>query len=223
MADDVRPVGVRILGTGRFIPTRVLSNADLERIVDTSDEWIMERTGIKERRITDDSQANSDISYPAAVRALESASFDPADLDAIICATVTADNPFPSLACKLQAMLGARQAFAFDISAACSGWIYGLELAQSLIMTDRARHVLVVGAETLSKIVNWTDRATCVLFGDGAGATLLGPSETPERGILSSRLAADGRHYDLLVQPAGGSRLPASHRRAISATLTSAP
>jgi 3-oxoacyl-[acyl-carrier-protein] synthase-3 len=186
-----------------------LTNADLERMVDTSDEWITERTGIKERHIVTDSEATSDIAYPACVRALEDGDFAPEDLDTIICATVTPDNPFPSTACKLQARLGAHRAFAFDVAAACSGWIYALGLAQGLMQAEMARHVLILGAELLSKITDWTDRSTCVLFGDGAGATLLGTT-TERIGLLSCCLASDGRHYDLLYQPAGGTRLPPS-------------
>jgi 3-oxoacyl-[acyl-carrier-protein] synthase-3 len=210
MADDAGRVSPCILGTGRNVPERILTNADLEKIVDTTDEWIIERTGIRERHITTAAEANSDVAYPAAVRALEDAGLAAADLDAIICATVTPDNPFPAVACKLQALLGADNAFAFDVSAACSGWIYSLELAHGLMQTGSARHILVMGTEMLTKIVDWTERTTCVLFGDGSGAAVLGPSQG-SCGLLSCRLATDGRHYDLLVQPAGGSRLPPSH------------
>jgi 3-oxoacyl-[acyl-carrier-protein] synthase-3 len=178
-------------------------------MVDTSDAWIVERTGIKERHIASESEATSDVAFPAAQRALSQAGLSADDLDVILCATVTGDHPWPSLACKLQSLLEAKNAFAFDISAACSGWIYGLGVTQSLIATGRAKHVLVVGAELLSRIVDWTDRTTCVLFGDGAGATVLGPSTT-ERALLSCCLASDGDRYELLYQPAGGTRFPAS-------------
>lgn len=200
---------IAMLGTGHHVPERILTNQDLERMVDTSDEWIRERTGIRERHIASESEATSDMCQPAAERALADAGIGATDLDAIICATVTADNAFPSLACKLQARLGASNAFAFDLGAACSGWIYSLQVAQGLIRAGNARHVLVLGAECLSKIVNWEERSTCVLFGDGAGACVLGPS-TGDAGILSCCLASDGNHYDLLIQPAGGSRMPAS-------------
>jgi 3-oxoacyl-[acyl-carrier-protein] synthase-3 len=197
------------MGTGHHVPERVLSNADLERMVDTSDEWITERTGIKERRITTAEEATSDMAHPAARRALEEVGFPPDKLDAIVCATATPDNPFPATAVKLQALLGADNAFAFDVGAACAGWIYALAVAQGLYCSDFAKHILVVGAECLSKITDWTDRSTCVLFGDGAGAVLLGPA-SGDAGLLSICLATEGRHYDLLYQPAGGSRLPAS-------------
>lgn len=207
-----RTIAARVLGTGRAVPARILTNADLERMVDTSDEWITERTGIKSRFIASDDEATSDFACPAAARALEDAGLDAEELDAIICATVTADNPWPSLACLIQAHLGATRAFAFDVSAACSGWIYSLGIASGLIASGAARHILVVGAECLSKIVDWTDRSTCVLFGDGAGATVLGPPNGDgESGLLSCCMAADGRRYDLLHQPAGGSRMPPTH------------
>ncbi len=205
-----QPIGAMVLGTGHCVPEGVLTNADLEKLVDTSDEWITERTGIKERRISTEKEATSDFAFPAAVQALEEAGLSPQELDAIICATVTPDTVFPSLACTLQNRLGAMSAFAFDVSAACSGWIYGIGVAKSLIQSGMARHVMVVGAESLTKITNWTDRSTCVLFGDGAGATLLGPTTEP-KGLLSCCLAADGRHGELLHQPGGGSRRPASH------------
>ncbi len=199
----------RILGTGRHAPEKILTNHDLERMVDTSDEWIVERTGIRTRHIASADEATSDFTLHAARRAMTEAGLTGADLDAIICATVTPDNPFPSMACRLQALLEARDAFAFDISAACSGWIYGLGIARGFIDTGVAKHVLLIGAEALSKIVDWTDRTTCILFGDGAGATVLGPSHD-ERGVLSCCLAADGERYELLYQPGGGTRIPAS-------------
>jgi 3-oxoacyl-[acyl-carrier-protein] synthase-3 len=200
---------VRILGTGRATPARVLTNAELETMVDTSDEWITERTGIRSRHIAAEGEATSDFALPAARKALERAGVSADELDAIICATVTGDHPWPSLACRLQSLLEARRAFAFDVSAACSGWIYGLGISRSFIETGMARTTLVVGAETLSRIVDWTDRTTCVLFGDGAGAAVLGPS-TSSRGLLSCCLASDGDRYELLYQPAGGTRFPAS-------------
>lgn len=200
----------RVLGTGRSVPERTLTNQDLERMVDTSDEWITERTGIKSRFIASADEATSDFACPAAARALEEAGLSATDLDTIICATVTADNPWPSLACKVQAHLGATRAFAFDISAACSGWIYSLGIGSALIESGTARHVLAIGAECLSKIVDWSDRSTCVLFGDGSGATVLGPAVGDGAGLLACCMASDGRRYDLLYQPAGGSRTPAT-------------
>jgi len=186
-----------------------VTNADLERLVDTSDAWIVERTGIKERHIAGEGEATSDFAFPAAERALAQAGISADDLDVILCATVTSDYPWPSLACRLQSLLRAKKAFAFDISAACSGWIYGLGVTRALVATGAAKHVLVVGAESLSRITDWTDRTTCVLFGDGAGATVLGPSTT-NQGLLSCCLASDGDRYELLYQPAGGSRFPAT-------------
>ncbi len=205
-----RPLRACVLGTGHKVPDRILTNADLERIVDTSDEWITERTGIKERHISSDEQATSDFAVPAAMQALEEADLSPERLDTIICATATPDTPFPSLGCVVQKRVGAVNAFAFDVTAACSGWIYAIGVATSFIRSGTAKHVMVIGGECLTKITNWTDRSTCVLFGDGAGATLLGPT-TNSKGILSCCLASDGRHGDLLHQPAGGSRRPASH------------
>ena len=208
---DTRP-RARILGTGRNAPSRVVTNHDLEKMVDTSDEWITERTGIKQRHVAAADEATTDFTLPAARTALEEAGLEPSDLDGIICATVTPDNPFPSMACRLQSRLGATGgSFAFDLSAACSGWIYGLGMARGLIETGSATNILLIGAETLSKIVDWTDRTTCVLFGDGAGATVLGAStdDGPE-GVLSCCLAADGDRYELLYQPGGGARIPAT-------------
>jgi 3-oxoacyl-[acyl-carrier-protein] synthase-3 len=201
---------LRLAGTGRATPKKILTNADLETLVDTSDEWITERTGIKQRHIAEADEANSDFALPAARQALEDAGMEPGDLDAIVCATVTADNPWPSLACKVQAELGARGTIAFDLSAACTGWIYSLGVAEGFFHSGMAKNILVLGSECLSKIVNWNDRQTCVLFGDGSGATVLTPSDD-DRGILSCALAADGRHYELLYQPAGGSGRPPTH------------
>jgi 3-oxoacyl-[acyl-carrier-protein] synthase-3 len=188
----------------------VLTNADLEKLVDTSDEWIVTRTGISERRIAPEEEATSDLALRAAQPALEAAGLDPADLDMILVATITPDMPFPSTACVLQDRLGARRAGAMDISAACSGFIYGLAVADGLIRAGTARTVLLLGAETLSKVVNWQDRNTCVLFGDGAGAVVLRADEG-ERGILSTHLYADGSKGSLLILPGCGSRHPVSH------------
>ncbi|HEX7630312.1 MAG TPA: beta-ketoacyl-ACP synthase III [Candidatus Methylomirabilis sp.] len=200
----------RIVGTGSYVPPKVLTNADLEKLVDTSDEWIVTRTGISERRIAPEEEATSDLALRAAQSALEAAGLDPADLDMILVATITPDMPFPSTACVLQDRLGARRAGALDLSAACSGFIYGLGLADGLIRAGTARTVLLLGAETLTKVVNWQDRNTCVLFGDGAGAVVLRADEG-ERGILSTHLYADGSKGSLLILPGCGSRHPVSH------------
>ena len=199
----------RIVGSGSYAPPKILTNADLEKMVDTNDEWIVTRTGISERHMSSDEEATSDIAYEAAVQALASAHLDPVDLDMILVATITPDMFFPSTACVLQDRLGARRAGAMDISAACSGFIYGLAVADGLLRLGTLRTVLVVGAETLTKIVNWQDRNTCVLFGDGAGAVVLRADEG-ERGILSTHLFADGTKGPMLILPGGGSRHPAS-------------
>ncbi len=199
----------RIIGTGSYVPPRVLTNADLEKLVDTSDEWIVTRTGISERHVASDDEATSDLAYHAARAALEAASVDPVDVDMILVATATPDMFFPSTACVLQDRLGARRAGGLDISAACSGFIYGTAMADGLIRAGTARTVLLVGAETLTKVVNWQDRNTCVLFGDGAGAVVLRADEG-ERGILSVHLYADGSKGPLLILPGGGSRHPIS-------------
>ncbi len=199
----------RIIGTGSYVPARVLTNADLEKLVDTSDEWIITRTGISERHVAADDEATSDLAYHAARAALEAASVDPVDLDMILVATATPDMFFPSTACFLQDRLGAKRAGGLDVSAACSGFIYGAAVANGLIRAGTARTVLLVGAETLTKVVNWQDRNTCVLFGDGAGAVVLRADEG-ERGILSVHLYADGSKGPLLILPGGGSRHPMS-------------
>jgi len=198
-----------ILGTGAYVPEKLLTNDDLAKIVDTTDEWIMTRTGIRVRHIAAENEATSDVASPAALRACEAAGISPADLDAVILGTATPDMLFPSTACIVQANIGAVRAAAFDVSAACSGFIYGMALGKGLIETDQARRVLVIGAETLSKIVDWEDRNTCVLFGDGAGAVVIGACEE-DRGILSINFGSDGRLWELLHQPAGGSRMPAT-------------
>lgn len=198
-----------IIGTGSCLPDRIMTNAEMEELVDTSDEWIKSRTGICERRIADENTATSDIAAAAAIRALDNAKLKPEDIDLIIVATVTPDMAFPSTACIVQKNIGAVNAAAFDLEAACSGFLYGLTVAENFISTGYYKHVLVIGAETLTKICDYTDRNTCVLFGDGAGAAVV--AEVPEEyGILSSCIGADGRGGHLLMQPAGGSRIPAS-------------
>lgn len=202
-------VRVCIRGTGSYTPERVLTNEELMKMVDTTDEWITTRTGIRERRVATDSQATSDLATPAARRALEASGLDVEDLDLIIVGTATPDMLFPSTACLLQSNLGAKNAVAFDLSAACSGFLYATSVARSFMQSGQYRNALVVGAETLTKIVNWDDRRSCVLFGDGAGAAVLTPSED-ESGIESISLFSDGQLSNLLYQPAGGSRIPAS-------------
>ena len=201
--------GTTIAGTGMYVPDRVLTNRDLERMVDTSDEWIRERTGISERRIGAPGQASSDLALAASQRALEMAGLDPLDVDQIIIATTTPDRYLPSCACTLQQKLGATRAAAYDVFAACSGFVYGLGIGSSLIGTGMADTVLLVGVEMLSRIVDFTDRDTCVLFGDGAGAVVLRPCE-PGTGILAVDMHSDGDLGDVLEIAAGGSLLPAS-------------
>lgn len=196
-----------IIGTGAYLPETVLTNHDLEKMVDTTDEWIVSRTGIRERRIASSEQASSDLALPAAERALKAAGIRGADLDLIIVATVTPDMAFPSTACLLQDQLQASKAAAFDLSAACSGFLYGLASAAQFIQTGVYRYVLVVGVECLSKITDWTDRNTCVLFGDGAGAAVLGPVGSDE-GFKAFDLGADGSGGELLNLKGGGSRHP---------------
>ncbi len=198
-----------IIGTGSCLPNRVMSNQEFEEIIDTNDEWIRSHTGICERRIADSNTAASDLSAEAALKALDNAGLMPGDIDLIIVATVTPDMMFPSTACIVQEKIGAVNAAAFDLEAACSGFLYGLAVAENFIATGFYKNILVIGAETLSKIADFSDRNTCVLFGDGAGAAVV--SEVPEQyGILSSCLGADGSSGDLLKLPAGGSRIPAS-------------
>ncbi len=203
--------GSRIAGTGASVPDRVLTNADLERIVSTSDEWIVTRTGISERRIATDSQATSDLAVVAAARALEAAAVDPIDVELIVVSTVTPDTFFPSTGCILQDRLGASHAAAFDLSAACSGFIYGLSVADAYLRAGLMRNILVIGAETLSKVVDWSDRGTCVLFADGAGAALV-QRTTGDSRILSTHLYADGSKGKQLIIPGGGSRHPVSQK-----------
>jgi len=199
----------QIVGTGSYLPSRILSNRDLEKIVETSDEWISTRTGIKERRIADDKEAASDLAISAASEALKSAGIRADELDLIIVATLSPDMVFPSTACIVQAALGAHRAFAFDLSAACTGFIYALSVADSYLKSGQFRHALVIGTEVISRLLDWKDRGTCIIFGDGAGAVVL-RSVNAKRGVLSSHLHADGRLWDLLYVPGGGSRLPMS-------------
>jgi len=199
---------VGIIGLGEYLPKRVLTNADLEKMVDTSDEWIMTRTGIKERRMAAKNEATSDLAIKAARNALDDAKIRPEDLDLIIVATITPDMFCPSVACFVQNALSAKKAICFDMSAACSGFVYALTIAQQFIARGTCNNALVIGAETLSSVTDWKDRNTCVLFGDGAGAAVLG--EVKSGGILSTYLGSDGSKADLMMIPAGGSRNPAS-------------
>ena len=198
-----------ILGTGFYVPEKIMTNADLEKIVETSDEWIVERTGIKERRIAEDNQPMSDLALRAAKDALADAGVAAEDLDLIIVATLTSDRIIPSTACMIQNLLGANHAAAFDLSAACSGFAYAASVAAQFIETGAYKKALVIGAETLSKYINWEDRNTCVLFGDGAGAAVLGQVEEGY-GILSFDLGSDGSGGDAIQIPSSGSLMPVS-------------
>lgn len=210
----------RILGTGHYVPDKVLHNRDLESVVDTSDEWISSRTGIRERRIAGDDQASSDMAAEAGRRALAAAGLSTADLDLIIVGTVTPDSPVPGCAVHVQRKLGATDIPAFDIAAACAGFVFGLNIADQFIATGSTRCVLVIGVELLSRAVDWTDRSTCVLFGDGAGAVVVGPASLratdeatdaePPRGLLACGIYTDGSHVGALDIPAGGTAEPYS-------------
>ena len=204
------PFRTVILGTGSELPTKVMTNADLENLIDTSDEWITARTGIKERRILEEGKGSADMAYCASIHALKAAGLEAMDLEAIIVGTVTPDYPFPSSACILEDMLGARNVFSFDVNAACAGFLNALAVADSFIRTGMIRNALVVGSDALSRLLNWHDRTTCILFGDGAGAIVVGSTSDGNRGILSTRLRTDGSYAKTLYVPAGGSLKPAS-------------
>ena len=203
------PTGSTIVGLGRYVPERILSNAELARTVETSDEWIQSHTGVQERRIAAPGEASSDLAYEAAREALQAAGITARDLDFIVVGTTTPDMIFPSVACLLQKRLAARAVGCLDVSAACSSFVYGLSVAHGAIVSGQARTVLVVGAETMSRITNWRDRATCVLFGDSAGAAVLRAAK-PGWGFLSFSLGGDGEGEHNLYVAAGGSRRPAS-------------
>jgi len=198
-----------IIGTGSYLPKKVLTNLDLEKRVETSDQWILERTGIHERRIASDKEAASDLAVIAAQRSLEMARVNAAELDLIIVATATPDMLFPSTACLVQDRIGASRAFAFDLSAACSGFLYALSVADQYIRSGSARTVLIIGSEVMSMLIDWTDRSTCILFGDGAGAAVL-KAHRARRGVLSTHIHSDGSLWDLICVPGGGSRIPPS-------------
>ena len=204
-----------ISGVGSYVPPTILTNADLKRMVDTSDEWITSRTGIKERRLASKNEFTSDLATQAALRAMRRAGVTAEQIDLIIVATITPDMPFPSTACLVQRQIGAHRAAAFDLEAACSGFIYGLEIAQQFIMSRTYDTVLVIGAEKLSSIVDWSDRNTCVLFGDGAGAAVL-QNRPNSHGLLTAVMGADGRKADLLFMSGGGSRCPATAKSVAS-------
>jgi 3-oxoacyl-[acyl-carrier-protein] synthase-3 len=205
----------RIVGTGSAVPENVLTNEDLEKIVDTTDEWITTRTGIKRRHIAAPEEALSDFAIPAALKALEMAGMDGSEVELVICGTVTPDTTFPATSTQVQDRIGADHAAAFDISAACTGFIYGLSIAQQYIENGAVRSALVIGGEILSKFVDWTDRATCVLFGDGAGCAVL-RAEEGERGLLGTVIHADGSLGGLIHRPGGGSKHPPSQERSDS-------
>ncbi|MEC7776610.1 MAG: beta-ketoacyl-ACP synthase III [Planctomycetota bacterium] len=202
----------RIAGTGRYVPEKVLTNTDLEKIVETSDEWIIKRTGIRERRIAAEDQSTSDLAVEAARMALDRAGIAAEDLDAIILATLTPDTYCPAGACYVQNLLGATNACAFDLSAACTGFVYGITVGASLVRTGVHKNVLVLGAETLSRFIDYTDRNTCILFGDGAGAAVLSRAEEGgDSRLLDHYLRSDGGGTDLIIMPGGGARRPSSH------------
>jgi 3-oxoacyl-[acyl-carrier-protein] synthase-3 len=202
----MKEIYARIAGTGRCLPDRVLTNADLEKMVETSDEWIKSRTGIERRHIVADNETNLDLCERAALQAMEMAGVVPTDIDLVIVGTTTPDQVFPNMGCLLQRRLGIHGPMAFSLEAACTGFIYALNIAEKFVKTGASKRALVVGAETLSRMVDWTDRNTCVLFGDGAGAVVLEASGEP--GILSTHVHADGQYADLLYFPSGVSKKP---------------
>lgn len=204
---------VKIAGMGSYLPPKRLTNKDLEKMVDTSDEWITKRTGIKERRIVEDGVASSDLASKAAMKALKDAKVSPKDVELIITSTITPDNLFPSTSCYVQSHIGAKNAGAFDVLAACAGFIYALSIGENYVRSGMANNVLVIGAECLSKVTDYTDRTTCILFGDGAGAVLLQRANGRfSSEVISTHLGADGKHTDVLTLPAGGSKIPSSSK-----------
>jgi len=209
MSDENKLQSCAITGIGSYVPERILANTDLESMVDTTDEWITTRTGIKQRRIAAEGEHTSTLATHAARKALAQAGLEAAELDLIVVATITPDMPFPATACLVQKELGANKAAAFDLEAACSGFIYALEVGRAFIASGVYQNVLIIGAEKLSSIIDWQDRNTCVLFGDGAGAAVLQRREGA-RGVLATRLGSDGNKADILAMPGGGCRQPAT-------------
>jgi len=203
-------IHARITGTGSYVPGKIITNHDLEKLVDTSDDWITERTGIKERRIVEKGQTTSDLAYEASRKALKAAGLGANELDLILIATTTPDMLMPNLGCVVQDKLGAKKAAAFDVYAACSGFLYGLSVADAFIKSGMYKNILLVGAEVLSRFMDWEDRATCILFGDGAGAVVI-QRHAGKHGVLSTHLHSDGSLGDLLYLPAGGALHPATH------------
>jgi 3-oxoacyl-[acyl-carrier-protein] synthase-3 len=208
----------RIVGTGAAVPKKILTNADLEKLVDTSDKWITERTGIKERHVVSDGEKFSDLCTKAAEQALKRAHVRPEQLDFILVGTISPDMPFPATSCLVQRNLGATRAAASDVAAACVGFLYGLHLGDALIQASKAENILVIGGEILTRIVDWTDRSTCVLFGDGAGAAILQATKG-DHGILGSRMKSDGNYADFICMPGGGSNRPANDPTSIEEKL----
>ena len=208
----------RIVGTGAAVPKKILTNADLEKLVDTSDKWIMERTGIKQRHVVSEGEKFSDLCTRAAELALKRAHMRPEQLDMILVGTISPDMPFPATSCLVQRNLGASKAAASDVAAACVGFLYGLHMADALIQSSKAENILVIGGEILTRIVDWTDRSTCVLFGDGAGAAVLQATKG-DHGILGTRMKSDGNYADFICMPGGGSNHPANDPRSIEQKL----
>ena len=203
-------VRAAITGVGAYVPDRVLTNRDLENMVDTSDEWITQRTGIKERRIAAEEDSTASMAVAAGRRACQEAGVDPAELDLIVCATITPETLCPSSACFIQRDLGATQAAAFDLSAACSGWVYSMAIAQRFIEAGQFKNCLIIGAETLTRFTDYTDRGSCILFGDGAGAVVMQPTTDQAKGVEYTVMHADGNGWDYIWIPAGGAQRPAS-------------
>ena len=201
-------IRIGIAAVGSYLPAKIATNADLEKIVDTSDEWIVERTGIKERRYVAEGETNSDMVAAVCNQCIEEAGIEPEDIDALLLATITPDRLLPAAACIVQAKIGAKNAFAMDLSAACAGFLFGLQFGGNLIALGQAKNVLVVGCEVLTSITNWTDRTTCVLFGDGAGGVLLQPWKEGMPEVLATDIGSDGNYADMLTIPAGGQEIP---------------
>ncbi|MFN2385898.1 MAG: beta-ketoacyl-ACP synthase III [Thermoanaerobaculia bacterium] len=208
----------RIVGTGAAVPKKILTNADLEKLVDTSDKWIMERTGIKQRHVVSEGEKFSDLCTRAAELALKRAHLRPEQLDMILVGTISPDMPFPATSCLVQRNLGASKAAASDVAAACVGFLYGLHMGDALIQSSKAENILVIGGEILTRIVDWTDRSTCVLFGDGAGAAVLQATKG-DHGILGTRMKSDGNYADFICMPGGGSNRPANDPKSIEEKL----